>query len=74
MVIYSYGQARQRLEYILERALSEGGVRLRGRDGRLFVIKPEVPTGRSPLDVPPVRMNISRETILAAISESRSRG
>ena len=51
---YTYSEARQRLKAVLERARREGAVRIRRRDGSVFVLRPDVPR-ESPLDVPGLR-------------------
>lgn len=72
-MIYNYTQARQSLAQILEQAQKEGQVKLRSKDGQVFVIKPELARGKSPLDVPAPKADISKEDILRAIADSRER-
>lgn len=67
---YTAGQARQRLAALLERALREGAVRIRRKDGKVFVLRPAPPSG-SPLDVPAIGTRLSRDDILDAIREGR---
>ena len=67
---YTYSEARQRLAGLLERARREGAVRIRRKDGQVFVLRPEPATG-SPLDVPAIRARLSREEIVEAIREGR---
>ena len=73
MTIYSYMEARERLSALLERALAEGQVKFRSRDGRVFVIRPERPPKTSPFDVRSVQLPITKAEILEAIRESRAR-
>ncbi|GAB4461425.1 MAG: hypothetical protein Kow0070_19020 [Anaerolineales bacterium] len=73
MTTYSYSEARERLSVLLERALLEGQVKLRSRDGRIFIIRPERPPKTSPFDVRSVKLPISKSDILDAIRESRAR-
>jgi hypothetical protein len=73
MVVYNYSQARQRLSAILDQALRDGQVRLRAKDGRTFVIKPEPAPQRSPLNVQGLNSGISKAVILAVITEGRER-
>lgn len=73
MIVYSYTEARQRLSALLERALSEGQVKLRSRDGRVFIIRPERPLKSSPFDVRSLKLPITKADILEAIRESRER-
>jgi antitoxin Phd len=67
---YTYSEARQRLAALLERARREGSVRIRRKDGTVFVLKPER-SARSPLDVPVVELGLTREQMLAAVREGR---
>lgn len=73
MTVYSYAEARERLSSLLERALTEGQVKLRSRDGRVFIIRPERLSKTSPFDVRSVKLPISKVDILDAIRESRAR-
>lgn len=70
MVVYTYTEARQKLAALLDQAAREGEVRIKRRDGQVFVIKPEVRTG-SPLDVPSVDLGITTADIIQFIQESR---
>ena len=65
---YTYSEARQRLAALLERARREVSVRIRRKDGTVFVLKPER-SARSPLEVPSVDLKLTRVEILAAIRE-----
>ncbi|MBA3345308.1 MAG: type II toxin-antitoxin system Phd/YefM family antitoxin [Gemmatimonadales bacterium] len=67
---FTYSEARQRLAALLERARREGAVRIRRKDGQVFVLRPEPQTG-SPLDVPSIEGRLSRDDILDAIREGR---
>jgi hypothetical protein len=51
----------------------EGQVKLRSRDGRIFIIRPEKLPKTSPFDVRSVKLPISKVDILDAIRESRAR-
>ncbi len=70
---YTYSEARQNLAAILEKADREGEVRVRRRDGRVFVIRPET-SSRSPLDVPGIDLGMSAEEIVQFVHESRRMG
>jgi len=70
MKVYSYAEAREQLAVLLEQALTEGQVKLRGRDGRVFVIRP---AHTSPFEVRSVKLPISKNDILEAVRESRAR-
>jgi prevent-host-death family protein len=48
MKVYTYSEARQRLASLLDQARREGQVRIRRRDGQMFVLQP-VTAPRSPL-------------------------
>ena len=67
---YTYSEARQRLASLLERALRDGAVRIRRRDGQAFVIQPAATTG-SPLDVPGIDLGLSHLEIIEFIQEGR---
>jgi hypothetical protein len=73
MTTYSYSEARERLSVLLERALLEGQVKLRSRDGRIFIIRPERLQKTSPFEVRSIKLPISKVDILDAIRESRAR-
>ena len=63
-------EARQRLATVLDRASKDGAVRIRRKDGQVFVLRPEQ-TALSPLDVPAIEARLSRDDILDAIREGR---
>lgn len=73
MTTYSYSEARERLSVLLEQALSEGQVKVRSRDGRIFIIRPERLPKTSPFEVQSIKLPISKTDILDAIRESRAR-
>ncbi len=73
MMVYSYAEVRERLSTLLERALTDGQVKFRSRDGRVFIIRPERPLKTSPFDVRSVKLPITKLDILEAIRESRAR-
>jgi hypothetical protein len=73
MTTYSYSEARERLSVLLEQALLEGQVKLRSRDGRIFIIRPERLQKTSPFEVRSIKLPISKVDILDAIRESRAR-
>ncbi|MSP13391.1 MAG: type II toxin-antitoxin system Phd/YefM family antitoxin [Chloroflexi bacterium] len=70
MVEYTYSEARQRLAALLEQAVQDGEVRIRRKDGRVFVIRPEPGSG-SPLDVKSIDMGITTAEIVEFIREGR---
>lgn len=67
---FTYSEARQKLAAVLERARREGEVRIRRRDGQVFVLRPEIPLG-SPLNVPGLSLDLDRSDILKLIRASR---
>jgi prevent-host-death family protein len=70
MKIYSYSEARQRLGELLERAHLEGSVRIRRRNGQIFVVQPE-PSADSPLDVGGLDLGLTRNEIVRLVREGR---
>lgn len=68
--IYTYSEARQHLASVLEKATQEGEVRVRRRDGTVYIIRPEKSRG-SPLDVAGINRPVSLAEILASIAEGR---
>lgn len=71
MTEYTYTEARQNLASLLDRAAKEGEVRIRRRDGRIFVIKPQVRTD-SPLEVEGVDLGVTTAEIVEIVREGRS--
>ena len=72
MNVYTYTEARQRLAELLERAAREGEVRIRRRDGRVFVVRPEREEG-SPLEVKGLDLGLTVEEIVEMVREGRRR-
>jgi PHD/YefM family antitoxin component YafN of YafNO toxin-antitoxin module len=70
MIVYTYSEARQKLASLLDKAAQEGEVRIKRKDGRIFVIRPE-PRADSPLDVEGIDLGLSAPEILAFIREGR---
>ena len=70
MKVYSYSEARQQLAEVLNRARREGEVEIRRRDGQVFIVRPAARAG-SPLDVPGVSTDLSRDEIVGLVRESR---
>ena len=70
MKVYSYSEARQQLAEVLNRARREGEVEIRRRDGQVFILRPTASAG-SPLDVPGVTTDLSRDEIVGLVRESR---
>ena len=72
MTVYTFSEARQKFASLLERARRDGAVRVKRRDGQVFVIQPEM-SRRSPLDVPTVDTEFSTEEIVGIVREMRQR-
>lgn len=70
MNVYTYSDARQNLASILEQAAREGEVRIRRRDGKIFVIR-MLTEDESPLDVQGIDLGVSTEEIVEFIKEGR---
>ncbi len=71
--VYTYTEARQNLATLLDKAVADGEVRIRRRDGSVFVVRPE-PVSGSPLDVEGVDLGLTTDEILEFIAESRRYG
>jgi hypothetical protein len=69
-VMYNYSKARQNLAVLLEQAAKTGEVKIRRKDGQVFVIRPE-PRKDSPLDVEGISLNISTDEVVQIIREGR---
>jgi antitoxin (DNA-binding transcriptional repressor) of toxin-antitoxin stability system len=67
---FTYSEARQQLASLLDRARRDGAVRIRRRDGQVFVLSPEARQA-SPLDVPGIDLDLRRDEIVALVHESR---
>jgi hypothetical protein len=72
MRVYTYSEARQLLARLLDEARDDGEVRIRRQDGTEYSLRP-VQLAGSPLDVPSIRTDVTRDEILAALRESRER-
>ena len=72
MRVYTYSEARQNLASLLDIAQRDGAVRIRRKDGQSFVLQPEVRRG-SPLDVEPVKINVTIDEIVRIVREGRER-
>jgi len=70
MIVYTYSEARQKLADLLEEAASEGEVKIRRKDGQMFVVRPE-PREGSFLDVPGIDLGMTAEEIVQFIQEGR---
>jgi len=72
MTVFTFSEARQKFAAILERARREGAVRVKRRDGQVFIIQPDR-SSHSPLDVAGIDTNLSTEEIVDMIREMRQR-
>ena len=70
MKVFTYSEARQKLAALLERALREGAVRIRRKDGEVFVLRPDE-SNDSPLDVPGLDLGLSRDEIVRFVRAGR---
>ena len=70
MKIYTFTEAREKLASLLDQAAQEGEVRIKRRDGQIFVIT-LYQRADSPLNVKGLKLNLTREEILESIQESR---
>lgn len=70
MIVYTYSEARQKLAELLDDAANEGEVKIRRKDGRVFVVRPERREG-SPLDTPSIDLEMTAEEIVQFIQEGR---
>ena len=73
MNVYTYTEARRKLASVLDKAQEEGAVRIKRRNGQVFVLKPE-PVEESPFDkVQSVDTGLSGSEIVEMVCESRRR-
>ena len=70
MKVYTYSEARQRLATLLEKARREGAVRIRRKDGQMFVLRPDS-TAESPFDVNGIDIGLSRDEIVNVVRMGR---
>ena len=70
MRVYTYSEARQNLASLLDVAQRDDAVIIRRKDGKSFVLQPETRNG-SPLDVEPVKMDVTTDEIVRIIREGR---
>lgn len=70
MTVFTYSQARQNFAAVLDRALKEGKVIIKRKDGSMFTLAPET-TNKSPLDLKGIKTKVSTKDIVRAVRESR---
>lgn len=73
MMIYTSTEVQKQFSALLKKALSEGQVMFKTRDGQIFVIRPETPARKSPFEIRSIKLPITRMDILEAIHEGRAR-
>jgi PAS domain-containing protein len=71
MTVYTYSDARQNLASLLEQALREGEVRIRRKDGRMFVLRPEISYDSPLSNLGGVDLGLTTEEIVRFVRESR---
>lgn len=70
MTVFTLSQARQNFAAVLDRAIREGQVLIRRRDGSVFSIQPQDPD-LSPLDVKGVATKLTAKDIVGFVRQSR---
>jgi PAS domain-containing protein len=70
MIVYTYSEARQNLASLLEKAAEEGEVRIKRKDGRVFIVRVQ-PRADSPLNVKGIDLGITTDEIVQFIQEGR---
>jgi PHD/YefM family antitoxin component YafN of YafNO toxin-antitoxin module len=70
MTVYTYSQARQKLAALLEQAARGDEVKIKRKDGRTFVLRPETKAG-SPLDAGTVDLGLSTAELVQFIREGK---
>ncbi len=70
MNVYTYTEARQNLASILDQAAREGEVRIKRKDGQIFVIRLQRST-KSPLEVEGIDLGVTTQEIVDFIDDGR---
>jgi len=70
MKVYTYTEARQKLASLLDQAAREGEVRIKRKDGKIFVIRLQS-REESPLEVEGIDLGITTQEIIDFIDEGR---
>lgn len=70
--VYTYSDARQNLATLLEKAAKEGEVKIKRKDGLVFVIKLEQKVD-SPLAVDGLNLGVTTDEIVEYTREGRRR-
>jgi len=75
-MMYTVSQIQKQLTELLQKALQEGRVQFKSKDGQIFEIRPLTlakTSKASPLDVKGIKLSITTNDILQAVRESRQR-
>ncbi|MFZ1388368.1 MAG: type II toxin-antitoxin system Phd/YefM family antitoxin [Thiolinea sp.] len=72
MQTYTFSEARQNFAAVLDKAQKDGTVRIRRRDGRVFILTP-APVQKSPLDIKGIQLNIQRDELVDLVKVGRER-
>jgi len=72
-MIYTSSEVQKQFSTLLKKALSEGLIKFKTKDGQIFIIHPEIPPKVSPFEVRSMKLSITKSDILEAIHESRAR-
>jgi len=73
MIIYTSSEVQKQFSDILKKAVNEGQIRFKTREGQVFIIRPEMPPKTSPFEVRSIKLPITRSDIIESIRESRAR-
>lgn len=72
MRVFTYSEARQNLAKLLTLAQTEE-VRIKRKDGSVFILRAEKESSKSPFDIPSIKTQATAQNILEAVRESRAR-
>ena len=72
-MIYTSSEVQKQFPALLKKALSDGQVKFKTKDGQIFIIRPEALPKLSPFEVRSIKLPITRADILEAIRENRAR-
>jgi hypothetical protein len=74
-MIYTTSQVQKQFSVLLKKALSEGQIQFKTKDGQLFIIRPvrAHTAKKSPFEVGSIKLPITRADILQSIRDSRER-
>ena len=72
MRLYTYSEARQNFSQLLNEAYSKGDVRIKRKDGLMFILKYELPK-KSPLDVEGMDIDLKADEIVKFVKKGRKK-